>query len=295
MDKKLDPTAKIVLKVTLITLMANIVLTGLKTAFGFMFGNLAVISDAIHSLTDVATSLLVILGVFISSPKRDKRYNYGHEKTESLIVLFFSLILISTGGFLIWQGFDGIINPVSSTVSVYLFGVTIFSILSKEAMFWYTRHYGKKVNSQMLKADAWHHRSDSFSSVAVLIGLITGIFTKNNLAENIAIFIVALLIIKVAFDILRPAISQLLEKSASEKTVKRIREITNGIDGVKSIDTLRNRVFGNKIYLEIEIGVDKNLTVEQSHNIAQTVHDVLETTEELSIKHCMVHVNPFSS
>lgn len=293
MESKLNANSKIILKVTLITLIANIVLTVLKIVFGLIFGNLAVISDAIHSMTDVATSLLVIIGVFISSPKRDKKFNYGREKTESLIVLFFSVVLIGTGCFLFWKGIEGIINPVSSTVSFYLLGVTIVSIISKEGMFWYTRHYGKKVNSQMLIADAWHHRSDSLSSIAVLIGLVVGIFTKNNLAESIAILFVALLIIKVAFDILRPAINQLLEKSANEKTSNKIIEITNSIDGVKSIDTLRTRIFGNKIYVDIEISVDKNLTVEQSHDIAQTVHDVLEATEELSIKHCMVHVNPF--
>jgi cation diffusion facilitator family transporter len=288
----MDGGAKIVLRVTLITLAANILLAGLKTLFGLLFGNLPVIADAVHSFTDVATSVLVIVGVFISSPKPDKMHNYGHEKVESLIVLFFSVVLIGTGAFLIYQGITGIIAPKISRLNYYLLGVTIASILAKEAMFWYTRHFAKKINSQMLRADAWHHRSDSFSSVAVLAGLVVGIFTKTNIAENIAVIVVAVLIIKVAFDILVPAINQLLDKCASEQVVQEIRKITLQVGGVIAIDEIKTRLFGNTIYTDIEIAVDKNLTVIQSHNIAQKVHDTLESTETLHIKHCNVHVNP---
>jgi len=292
MKEKLSESAKTIIKVSVITIIANFILVAVKMILGLVYGNLSVISDGVHSASDFFTSFLIIAAVFLSSPKHDKKHNYGHEKIEPLITLFLAIVLVSVAGVLIWQGIEGIITPKAAKLNWYLISVTILSIIIKEAMFWYEIYYAKKLNSAMLKADAWHSRSDSLSSVAVLIGLICSTFMKTNLIESIAVLVVALFIIKVAINICRSAINQLVDKAASECTCKRIEEITKQVQGVENVDSLHTRIFGNKIYVDIEIAVDGRLSVDESHAIAEEVHDKLESTAGLHIKHCMVHVNP---
>ena len=289
---KRDENARLIIKVSIVTIIVNLFLTVIKLVFGLLFLNLSVVSDAVHSASDFFTSFLIIAAVFMSSPKRNKDYNYGREKVEPLIALFLSLILALVAGFLIWQGVEGLISPKVTKLNYYLIGVTVLSIVVKEAMFWYEMHYAKKLNSQILKADAWHARSDSLASVAVLIGLISATFMKTNILESVAVLVVSLLIIKVAYDIFKPAVNQLIDRAPGEEVYNKIREIALAVDGVENVDLVRARMFANKIFVDLEIAVDGNLTVNESHEIAQKVHDILEATEKLYIKHCMVHVNP---
>jgi len=287
-----DENARIVIRISLITIVINLLLVISKSILGAMFGNLSVLSDAIHSGSDLFTSFLIIAAVFLSSPKRDNQYNYGREKVEPLVVLFLALIIGGVGIFLGWEGIQGLISPEPAELNFYLIAVTVLSILVKEGMFWYEMHYAKKINSAMLKADAWHSRSDSLASVAVLIGLICSTFMETDIIESIAVLVVALFILKVAFDIAKPSIGQLLDKSAGEEAGKEIRKIVLEIEGVKGIDVLNTRLFGNKIYVDIEVSADGALTLEESHKIAHEVHDTLEAHEELRIKHAQVHVTP---
>ena len=288
----MDNSARVILRVSVITIIVNLLLVIAKTVLGVVFGNLSVISDAVHSGSDLFTSFLIIAAVFLSSPKRDKQHNYGHEKVEPLVVLFLALIIAGVGVLLGYEGIRGLISPQKATLNFFLIGITVFSIAVKEWMFWYEIRWSKKINSEMLRADAWHSRSDSLSSVAVLIGLVSASFMKTDILQSIAVLIVAMFILKVAFDILRPAINQLTDKAAGEKTIEQIKKITLEIPGVDSIDRLNTRMFGNSILVDIEIAVDGTLSVDESHKIAQSVHDVLEAAPELHIKHCMVHVNP---
>ena len=289
---KHSESKKIMLRVAVIVVIANVVLVALKSVFGFVFSNVSVLSDAAHSAADLVSSLFVIIAALISSPKRDKKHNYGHEKTEPLMVLFLSLVLAVLVGMLIWQGIEGIISPADSEVNVYLISVTIFSIVLKEALFWYGIHYAKKINSEMLRADAWHSRADCLSSVAVLIGLLSAIFMRSNIIESIAVLFVALLIGKIALGFFVSAVKQLTDSAAQEETANEIKEIALETDGVKSVENLRTRVFGKSIYVDIVIGIDENLTVNQAHEIAKTVHDVLEEKDNLRIKHCTVSIVP---
>lgn len=290
---RLSGNAKIVLRVSIIGIAVNIFLTIIKLVVGLMFDNLAVVSDAIHSATDFLTSIMIMVTVFISSPQRDKKHHYGREKFEPLTILFLSLFLFGVGAYLAWQAVEGILSPQAAGLNWYLIGVIVISILCKEALYYYGMHHAKKINSDMLKADAWHSRSDSLTSVAVLIGLISSIFIGINIIESIAVLVVSFFIFKVAYSIFKPAIDQLTDRSAGKETHDQIRGITMSVDGVKKIDDLRTRMFGNRIYVDLNIAVDGTLTVEQSHDIAQAVHDILEATPDLHIKHCMVHVNPY--
>jgi len=286
---------KIVLRVAMVGIIVNIILTVSKMVTGLLFDNLSVISDAIHSASDLVTSLFLIIAVFISSPKRDKKHNYGHEKVESLFVLFFAIVLAGVAALLFLQGVEGIMSPQAPDVNWYLISVIVLSLVAKEALFWYGMYYAKKTNSDMLRADAWHSRSDSLSSVAVLIGLICSMFMSTNIVESIAVLIVSVMILKVAFDIFRPAINQLIDKAADEKTSARIKQITEGVSGVEVVNTLRTRLFGNSIFVDIEIAVDGKLIVDKAHKVAKSVHDTLEDTEDLRIKHCTVSIVPYDA
>jgi cation diffusion facilitator family transporter len=236
--------------------------------------------------------VLVIIAAAVSTPKEDKKYNYGREKWESIITLFFSLVLAATGVWLVMEGIIGLGRIKESSVNFYLIFVTIFSIATKEAMFWFTIHYAKLTKSGALKADAWHHRTDALSSAAVLIGLLFALFIKTDLMESIAVIIVALLIIKVAFDILRISVWQLTDKAADGKTRDKIIDTVKKIDGVLSIDELNTRLFGAAIFVDIEIGVNEDLSITEAHAISDRVHDNVEKIKEVKIKHCHVHVNP---
>jgi len=292
MDKNIlathQTTKKIILRVMLVGIIANIVLVAFKLGASIIFDNLAVMSDAAHSATDLITSLAIVIVVLFSSPKRDKKHNYGHEKIEPLALLFFALLIAGVGILLVWQGIEGILSPKATELNWFLLSVTIASIIVKEALFWYGIYYAKKLKSEILRADAWHSRSDGLASVAVLIGLICSLFLETDIAESIAVLLVSLLIFKVAFSIFRPAIKQLTDTAASEEAYLKIKEITQKIEGVLSIDTLHTRIFGNKIYVEIVIEINAEITALSAHKIMLSVHDTLEANEDLQIKHCSV-------
>lgn len=258
---------QIMIRVTSISLIANIILAILKAVVGFIFFNVAVLSDAVHSVADVLTSVLVIVAALMANPKPDKKHNYGHEKIGSLIYLLFGFLLVGVGVFLGYQGTMGIISPSTGNIHFMLIAVTVLAILVKEAVFWFTMHYAKKIDSDIMKADAWHSRLDGLSSIAVLIGLITAHFVGSDLGESIAILIVSLFILKIAIESIIKAAGQLTDKSANAETCEKIKQIALNIDG--------------------------KLTVEESHTIARVVHDVLEYDDKLKIKHCTVHVHPF--
>jgi cation diffusion facilitator family transporter len=285
--------SKIVLRVTLIGIAVNVVLTAVKLAFGIWKNNLAVMSDAATSGADLFTSLLIVVAIFVATPRRNKTHNYGREKIEPLVVLFLSLMLVALGGLLLWQGIDGIINPIKDPdKSWYLIAVTVFSIIVKEFMYFYGMHYAKKTKSEMVKADAKQSRSDSLSSVAVLAGLITSYFIGTNIVESIAVVIVSLFVFKVAFDTFKPAFNQLTDRAASKEVHDKIVKITLEQPGVINVYRLRTRIFGSQIYAELEITVDATLTVAESYAVAGGVHDILEATEELRIKDVVVVVKP---
>jgi len=289
---KNSENAKIIIKISIITIVINLMLVVSKIVLGVIFGNLSVISDAIHSASDLFTSFLIIIAVLLSSPKRDQKHNYGHEKVEPLVVMFLAIIIGGVAVFLGYEGIHGILAPKDTEINLYLISIVILSIIVKEGMFWYEMYYAKKIKSDMLKADAWHSRSDALASIAVLAGLVSSTFIGTDIVESIAVVIVALFILKVAFDIAKPAIDQLLDRSAGEAKCKMIREIALQVNGVKDIDLLRTRMFGNNIYVDMDIAVDGQLTVDESHEIAHTLHDILEQNEELRIKHIQIHVNP---
>ena len=159
-------------------------------------------------------------------------------------------------------------------------------------MYWWTRKIAKKIKSDALMADAWHHRSDALSSIGSLIG-VGGSMLGFKLLDPIASIIICLFIIKVAFDIFIDSINKVIDRSCDKKFVKELEKLILKVDGVMNIDSLKTRLFGNKIYIDIEISADENLTLKKAHVIAENVHDIIEDTYK-DVKHCMVHMNPKS-
>lgn len=166
----------------------------------------------------------------------------------------------------------------------------IISIISKEAMYWYTRYNAKKIDSSALMADAWHHRSDAFSSIGALIG-IAGARLGFPIMDSIASLIIFVFIIKAAYDIFKDAIDKMVDHACDDDTVNQIRECVMKHEDVLGIDMLQTRIFGNKIYVDLEIATDGSYTLSKAHTIAESVHDDIEKSFP-KVKHIMVHVNP---
>lgn len=284
---------KVATRVSLVSMIGNIVLTAFKLFAGIFAHSQVMISDAVHSASDVISSLIVIVGVKISGREADDEHPYGHERFECVAAVILAAILVIVGGSIGIKAVKSIAD--GSYKEMVLPGIlalvaSIVSIVAKFVMFLYTQIHAKRINSTALKAEAWHHLSDSLSSIGALIG-IAGARMGAPILEPIASIVICLLILKAALDIFRASIDQMVDKSCSEETEQEIRDCIMGQDGVACVDMLQTRMFGNRIYVDVEIGVDKNLTIEEGHEIAEHVHDALELSFA-QVKHVMVHVNP---
>ncbi|MBR3643088.1 MAG: cation transporter [Parasporobacterium sp.] len=293
--KESQNSSKIAVKVSVVSIIGNLILTFFKLFAGIFAHSGAMVSDAIHSASDVVSSIVVIIGVKISEKKEDEDHPYGHERFESVAAIILSVMLVVVGGGIGLRAVQSIINgsylnmEVPGMLALIASGV---SIVSKTAMFFYTRKNAKKIQSPALKADAWHHLSDALSSVGALIG-IGGAMLGVAVMEPIASAVICIMILKAAADIFIDAMNQMLDKSAGEEIEQEIRDCAEKQEGVLGVDLLHTRMFGNKIYVDIEICLDRNLTLEKAHAIAETVHAALEKNFP-RIKHVMVHVNPDS-
>lgn len=285
--------AKIAYRVSFVTIIGNVVLAVFKFLAGIIASSSAMVSDAVHSFSDVFSTIIVIIGVKISSRESDASHRYGHERMECMASMGLAAVLFATS---LGIGYSGLTKIISSdysslaTPGLLALIAAIVSIVAKELMYHYTMHTAKKINSSSLKADAWHHRSDALSSVASLIG-IGGAMMGVKILDPIVSIIICLVIVKAAFDILKESIDKLVDKSCDEETIKKMEETVLSIDGVLDLDDIKTRLFSNKIYVDIEICADGDLTLWDAHEIAENVHDKIEEDFK-DVKHCMVHVNP---
>ena len=286
MDEK-----KIVSKLSTIGILGNVLLAAFKLISGILGNSGAMISDAVHSLSDVFATLIAYIGVLMSKRPEDKEHPYGHERLECVASLILGIILAVTGLGIGYTGIHKIIEPSELEVPTLLpLIAAIVSIVVKEGMFWYTMYYAKKLDSSAFKADAWHHRSDAISSVGSFIGI--GLAKIGYpIMDPIASIIICLCILKVSFDITKDALEKMLDTSCSKEFEDDVQNFIKQQQGVEGIDLFHTRQFGNKVYVELEISVDRNRTLVEAHEIAETVHKNLEE-QFPSIKHVMIHVNP---
>lgn len=280
-------------RVSLVSIVGNFFLTAFKFLAGILANSGAMISDAIHSGSDLFSSIIVIIGVKISAKKSDRNHPYGHERLECVAAIVLATILCVTG---LGIGFNAVTSITSNQyLDMKLPGqlaviAAIVSIFSKESMYWYARSVAKKFDSGALMADAWHHRSDALSSIGALIG-IEGARRGILILEPLASTIICLFICKAAYDIFKDAIDKMVDKSCSPEFEQQIREETLNVEGVLGIDLLQTRLFGSKIYVDLEISADGNRSLNETHAIAECVHHMLEDKFP-KVKHIMVHVNP---
>ena len=281
-------------KVSITTIFGNVLLAVIKFVAGLISNSKAMISDAIHTLSDILSTFIAIVGVNIASKEEDNSHKYGHERFECIASIVLAMILFITG---IELGINGIKDIVSGDYKdftepgVLAVIAAVVSIIGKELMYQYTIHVAKKIKSTALKADAWHHRSDAISSIGALIGII---LARNGylIFDSIASIIIAILICKVSIDIFMDATDKLVDKACDPLFEIELRELILKEKGVLGVDDLKTRIFGSKIYVDIEIAADGNETLKNTHKIAERVHDKIEKTYP-EVKHCMVHVNPF--
>ena len=285
---------KTAIHVSIVSIIINLGLSLVKFLAGVLAHSGAMISDAIHSASDVGSTLIVIAGMRVSTKESDQEHEYGHERMECIAAIILAGLLFATG---LGIGVSGIQNILKSTqgAEILIPGraallAAILSIAVKEWMFWYTRAAAKQIRSAALMADAWHHRSDAISSVGAFIG-IAGSRMGFPILDSLASLAICLLIGKAAIDIFKDAINGMVDHSCTPELEGQMRTTALSVDGVSRVDLLQTRLFGSKIYVDIEIAADGSLPLYQAHDIAEKVHLALEETYK-DVKHCMVHVNP---
>ena len=291
MEKKTNQ--QIAMQVSWISVGSNLVLSVFKL-FAGIFGNSAgVVSDAVHSLSDVFSTFIVMIGINMSNKAADTKHPYGHERFESVAAIILAGIL---GLVALGIGYSGIQKVISGEylemivpgrIALLAAGV---SIVAKEVMYRYTKIAAKKINSGALMADAWHHRSDALSSIGSLIGVL-GSRIGYPVMDALAAIVISFFIIKVAVSIFLDAVGKMTDKSCDEAMVEEMKKIILAQEGVKGLDQIRTRQFGDRVYVDVEISADGQETLASTHQLAHQVHDAIEEHFE-NVKHCMVHVNP---
>ena len=284
---------KIVKQISSVGIAGNVALSAFKLFAGIYGHSGAMVSDAVHSLSDVFATLIAFIGVRLSKKSADDDHPYGHERFECVASLLLGTVLLLTGLAIGKSGLGNILSGDYTSIAVpgaVALVAAVVSIVVKEAMFWYTRHYAKLLNSSAFMADAWHHRSDAFSSIGSLIG-IGGSMLGFHVLDPLASVIICVCILKVAVDIIKDSVRKMLDTSCGENYDNTLKNYIAAQDGVKSVDSLHSRMFGNKVYIDLEISVDRDLPLHEAHDIADRVHDNVEKNFS-NIKHIMIHVNP---
>ena len=288
-----DEFKKVANKVSFITIVQNILLSVFKLFAGIFAHSNAMISDAVHSASDVFSTIIVIIGVKLASKESDKEHPYGHERLECVAAIVLSIVLLYTGIKIGSQAVKDIIGGNYQNLQkpgMLALVAAVVSIVTKEIMYWYTRHYAKKIDSSALMADAWHHRSDALSSVGALVG-IGGAMMGFPVMDSIASIVIFVFIARAAYDIFKDAMDKMVDHSCDDETENEMMDFVLAQNEVLSVDLLHTRIFGNKIYVDVEIGVNGSYTLRQAHEIAEEVHEGIEKNFP-KVKHVMVHVNP---
>lgn len=285
--------AKIANKVAAIGIGGNIALSAFKLIAGVAGNSAAMISDAVHSLSDVFATAIAFAGVRMAERDADAGHPYGHERLECVASLALGVILLATGLAIGGNGLDAVATRSylnSASPSMIALVAAIVSIAAKEAMFWYTRHQARLINSSAFMADAWHHRSDAISSVGALIG-IGAEMLGFRAGDELASIAIGIIIVKVAAEVLKDAVGNMTDTPCDREEERAIETCISTVPGVERIDALRTRKFGNRIYVDVEIAADGDLPLRQAHAIAEAAHDAVEEAFP-DVKHVMVHENP---
>lgn len=297
MSNEAEIRKKKIYRVTFVGLAVNLALSGLKLAAGILGRSGAMVADAVHSLSDTATDVVVIAFAKISAKPRDDDHDYGHGKYETLATIFISLALVAVGAGILVNGIaairvviDGGLLPRPGVVALV---AAVVSLVVKEMLYRYTIREGRKVSSPSMIANAWHHRSDALSSLGVLAGIGCAYFLgeKWRIADPIAALVVAVFIFKIAFDLIRTGLGELLERSLPEDVEHEILQIVTANPAVREPHNLRTRRIGATIAVEVHVRVDGAMSVSRSHELTVEIERRLRARfgQETMIA---IHVEP---
>lgn len=288
----MEQTGELAMRVSAVTILGNVLLTGFKLAAGVAAHSGAMVSDAVHSASDVLSTFVVIAGVKLAGKEADREHPFGHERFECVAAILLAVMLAGIG---LGIGLAGVRTMAGGGAELPVPGrlalaAAVISVGAKEAMYWYTRAAAKKLDSPALMADAWHHRSDALSSVGSFIGIL-GARLGTPVLDPAASVVICLFILRAAWEIFYDAISKMLDTACPGELEAEMRQTALEQPGVLGVDRLQTRLFGSRIYVEVEISADGSAPLVQAHQAAVRVHRAMEERFP-KVKHCMVHVNP---
>ncbi len=288
---------KEIFRVTWIGSIVNFLLLVLKFVAGIVGNSVAMVADALHSLSDFITDIIVVAFVRISGKPEDEGHDYGHGKYETLATAIIGLVLFFVGVGILVSGAKSVIAVVGGEIleapTIFAFAMAAISIISKEFLYRYTVNKGKRLKSQAVVANAWHHRSDALSSIGTLVGIGGAIFLGEcwRILDPIAAIVVSIFIMKVSLQLLKPCIDELLERSLPKEVEDKILSIVCSFSKVSEPHHLRTRRIGNHLAIELHIRMDGNLSLSESHALTTSIEDALRT-EFGKDTHIGIHAEP---
>lgn len=294
MSKKNEP----IIIATWIGIIINILLTVLKFIGGIVSGSRALVADAAHSASDVVSSVVILFAVKIADKPPDEEHPYGHGKAENIASIIVALLLIVVGVEISISSVKVLLGELPTAPTSVALYILIVSILLKEGLFHYKYYVGKKYESPALIADAWHHRSDSLSSVAALIGVGLAMLGEHfNISilvygDALAGIVVSIIVIKVGYDLIKHSANIVLEQVLPDHEVTKYKDTVLSVPGVERIDELLARTHGRYIIIDLKISVDPTITVEEGHDIAKETKDTL-MKQYKEVENVLVHINPY--
>ncbi len=289
-NSKLETVGKQIKSITYLGLAVNVSLAAVKIVIGFFAGSLALIADGIHSLSDLITDVAVLLGVRLGSKAPDQSHPYGHGRAETLSAGLIALVLIIVGGAMIYYATMAIAREEVTTPRIAVLIVAILSIASKEWLYRVTQKVAVESHSAALYANAWHHRSDALSSVAVVAGFISLEFGFGH-GDQVAAIAVGLMIIWVGVRVIGDSLRELTEGAVDADTVEHIRNIINANSSIRQWHRLRTRTVGREVFIDLHILVDPNLSIVTAHEIASSLESALHQQIARPVN-ITVHVEP---
>ncbi len=272
--------------------VANALLIAVKFALGIVGRSQALIADAVHSVTDFATDIMAFAGLRYAGKERDRDHPFGHGKIETLMSLLIGVALVLAAAWIAYAAVAAIVaEEINRPNAAALVGALV-SIAVKESLYHYTVRAGRRIRSQVLIANAWHHRSDALSSVAVLIGVGAALVNPDwAILDAVAALVVALLIVKVGFDIIVPAFRSASDAAPDSARLAEIERAASAVPGVRAAHDVRARYYSNLLYVEVHIVVDPSISVSEGHGIADAVRRRISDSV-LDILDVIVHVDP---
>jgi cation diffusion facilitator family transporter len=282
----------IIRTLTVLGLVVNLILSALKIAAGTLGASQAVAADGFHSLSDCVTDIIVLIGVKYWSMPPDANHPYGHQRIETVVSIVVGLALAATAVGLGYNAVLSLFSPPGAPPDVIAFVAAIVSIVTKEVLYQYTIRSAQKIRSGALKANAWHHRSDAFSSIPVAVAVIgIWIFPQFQFMDGIAAIAVSLFILHTAWKIVRPNLGQLTDEAADKEIVIQIETVSREVAGVEDVHAIRSRFVGADVFVDLHIQVNASLTIGQGHDIAREVKQALKSSND-TISDVLVHIEP---